>query len=52
MAAFDSFGTTISRGATAIGQVVGISFDGHSKEFIDTTHLTSTSKWRTFISSR
>lgn len=51
MATFSSFGTLFKQGTNTIAQVRSISGPGMSKDVIDTTHLTSTNGWRTFLAS-
>jgi hypothetical protein len=51
MAAYGAYGTVLKRGATTIAQVVNIDGPSMKKETIDTTHLTTTNRWRTHISS-
>lgn len=49
--AFSSFGTLIKQGTNTIAAVKNITGPGISNDTIDTTHLTTTGQWRTFIGS-
>lgn len=49
--AFSSFGTLIKQGTNTISAVKNLTGPGISNDTIDTTHLTSTGQWRTFIGS-
>lgn len=49
--AYSSFGTLFRQGTNTIAFVRSIGGLSMSKDTIDTTHLTSTEGWRTFIAS-
>lgn len=51
MASYGAYGTLFKQGSTTIGQVRSVSGPSLSKETIDVTHLSSTSRYREFISS-
>lgn len=48
--AFSSFGTLFKQGTNTIAAIKNITGPGLSVDTIDTTHLTSTGNWRTFLS--
>lgn len=49
--AFSSFGTLLKQGTNTIAAVKNITGPGMSADTIDTSHLTTTGQWRTFLGS-
>lgn len=51
MTAYGAYGTIFKRGTSTVAQVRSISGPGLEKETIDVTNLSSTGRWREFLSS-
>lgn len=47
----EGFGTTISFSSSFLAEVQSVSLSGYERNSIETTHMTSTNGWRTFIPS-